>query len=337
MATIFDVARRAGVSKSTVSRVLNHPDSVKEKTRTAIERAIRELNYTPSYFAQGIRTGKTKTIAMLVPEYSNMFYSEMFRGVEDTALAHGYMVLVCNTERHSNSEEEYIEELLRRNVDGIIYNTYQINEKTIRYLQEISDKIPVVFMDRIFQKNAEISYVLTDGYNSTRKAVHYLFERGKRKIGYIRNTEDIAVIEERYQGYLQGLKDCGLPVKQEFIYRIEHEHEPDYIRLGRRAAKHYLKLSRRPDAIMAAIDTIAIGCLLQLRREGVQIPEEINVVGYDNISLSELIEPSLTTIAQPIRKLGQKAGEIVIAKINGEEIDHQVMYDGELVIRDTTN
>ena len=115
-------------------------------------------------------------------------------------------VLVCNTERHSNSEEEYIEELLRRNVDGIIYNTYQINEKTIRYLQEISDKIPVVFMDRIFQKNAEISYVLTDGYNSTRKAVHYLFERGKRKIGYIRNTEDIAVIEERYQGYLQGLK-----------------------------------------------------------------------------------------------------------------------------------
>lgn len=337
MATIFDVAKRAGVSKSTVSRVLNHPDSVKEKTRTAIERAIRELNYTPSYFAQGIRTGKTKTIAMLVPEYSNMFYSEMFRGVEDTALAHGYMVLVCNTERHSNSEEEYIEELLRRNVDGIIYNTYQINEKTIRYLQEISDKIPVVFMDRIFQKNAEISYVLTDGYNSTRKAVHYLFERGKRKIGYIRNTEDIAVIEERYQGYLQGLKDCGLPVKQEFIYRIEHEHEPDYIRLGRRAAKHYLKLSRRPDAIMAAIDTIAIGCLLQLRREGVQIPEEINVVGYDNISLSELIEPSLTTIAQPIRKLGQKAGEIVIAKINGEEIDYQVMYDGELVIRDTTN
>ncbi|WP_343248873.1 LacI family DNA-binding transcriptional regulator [Diplocloster hominis] len=337
MATIFDVAKRAGVSKSTVSRVLNHPDSVKEKTRTAIERAIRELNYSPSYFAQGIRTGKTKTIAMLVPEYSNMFYSEMFRGVEDVALAHGYMVLVCNTERHSNSEEEYIEELLRRNVDGIIYNTYQINEKTIRYLQEISDKIPVVFMDRIFHKNEGISYVLTDGYNSTRKAVHYLFERGKRNIGYIRNTEDIAVIEERYQGYLQGLRDCGLPVKQEFIYRIEHEHEPDYIRLGRRAAKHYLMLARRPDAIMAAIDTIAIGCLLQLRREGVRIPEEINVVGYDNISLSELIEPSLTTIAQPIRELGQKAGEIVIARINGEEIGHQVIYDGELVIRDTTN
>lgn len=337
MATIFDVARLAGVSKSTVSRVLNHPESVKEETRVAIEQAIRELNYSPSYFAQGIRTGKTKTIAMLVPEYTNVFYSEMFRGVEDVALRHGYMVLVCNTERHSNSEEEYIKELLKRNVDGIIYNTYQMNPKTIRYLQEISADVPVVFMDKIFKEEDQVSYVLTDGFNSTRRAVKYLYDRGKRDIGYIRNTEDIAVIEERYQGYLQGLKDCGLPVKQEYIYRIEHEHEPDYIKLGRRAAKHYLGLSKRPDAIMAAIDTIAIGCLLQLQKEKVKIPEEINIVGYDNISLSELIEPGMTTIAQPIRTLGQKAGEIVIAKINGEEIQDKVIYQAELVIRSTTN
>ena len=124
MSTIFDVAKAAGVSKSTVSRVLNGESGVKEATREAVEKAIRDLKYTPSYLAQGIRTGKTKTIAMVVPEYTNIFYNELFRGVEDTALKYGYMVFVCNTEGSRRSEIEYTEEILKRNVDGIIYNTY---------------------------------------------------------------------------------------------------------------------------------------------------------------------------------------------------------------------
>ena len=166
MSTIFDVAKAAGVSKSTVSRVLNGESGVKEATREAVERAIRELKYTPSYLAQGIRTGKTKTIAMVVPEYTNIFYNELFRGVEDTALKYGYMVFVCNTEGSRRSEIEYTEEILKRNVDGIIYNTYSNSEKMLNYLRSLSQKLPVVYTNHLFREDEPVSYVYTDGFES---------------------------------------------------------------------------------------------------------------------------------------------------------------------------
>lgn len=337
MSTIFDVAKAAGVSKSTVSRVLNGEEGVKEETRTAIEKAIKELKYSPSYFAQGIRTGRTKTIAMMVPEYTNIFYSEMFRGVEDVALEYGYMVLVCNTERHANAEVEYTKELLKRKVDGIIYNTYSNSEQMLDYLKQLSRQLPVVFSNKIFSDEKDIAYVHTDGFKGNRKAVHYLYERGKRRIGYIRNTSDISVIEERYEGYLQGLKDCGLPYREELIYRITQNKEPDYIKLGQEAAEYYINLNERPDAILAAIDTLAIGCVQRLLKRGLRVPQDMNVIGFDNISLSEMIEPPLTTISQPIRRMGQKAAEIVIAKIEGRETENHIVFDGELIVRETTD
>lgn len=336
MATILDVAKEAGVSKSTVSRVINNEGTVKPATRQVVEAAIKKLGYSPSYFAQGMRTGLTKTIAMVVPEYTNPFYSEMFRGVEDVALKYGYMVFVCNTERHAVSDIEYTKELLRRNIDGIIYNTYHRNDNVSDYLKKVSRQLPVVFMDKIFDDCSSVSYVYIDGDESVRKAVHYLYNQGHRKIGYILNSEDISVIQERYIGYLKGLEDCGLQADEKWVYRVRRENEPDYIKLGRDAARYYMSLSDRPDVIMAAIDMIGIGCIKELNALHVKIPEEMGVIGFDNISLSSLIEPALTTISQPIRKLGQTAAEIVIAKINGEEINDQVIFQGDLIVRETT-
>jgi len=337
MSTIFDVAKEAGVSKSTVSRVLNNEPGVKEATKARVMKAIKKLDYSPSYFAQGIRTGKTKTIALMVPEYTNVFYNEMFRGVEDIALQHGYMVLICNTERHANSEVEYIKELLKRSIDGIIYNTYDIREDFLQYLKEISDNVPVVFMNRVFRQNDDISYVVTDGFNSTRKAVHYLYSRGKRKIAYISNYRIISVTEDRYRGYLEGLRDCGLPVQDSFIYHVKHQKEPDYVKMGCEAAEYFAGLSEKPDAILAATDTFAIGCIQHFIKIGIRVPEDINIIGFDNISLSKLIQPSLSTVAQPIRQLGQKAAEIIISKINGISVDDKITYEGELIIRESTN
>lgn len=337
MSTIFDVAKAAGVSKSTVSRVLNGESGVKEETRAMVQKAIRDLKYSPSYLAQGIRTGKTKTIAMVVPEYTNVFYNEMFRGVEDVALEYGYMVFVCNTERSRNSEMEYIREILKRNVDGIIYNTYSNDEKMKSYLKELSGKLPVVFVNRIFTGNEDVAYVYTDGFSSNRKAVHYLYEKGRREIGYIRNTSDISVIEDRYEGYLQGLRDCGLPYKEEYVYRVKQSREPDYIMLGKEAALYYESLPHRPQALIAAIDTLAIGCVQQFQRDGIRVPQDINMIGFDNIALSSLMQPPLTTISQPIRLMGQKAAEIVIAKIDGKEIEDQIVFDGNLILRETTD
>lgn len=336
MITIFDVAKEAGVSKSTVSRVINKESPVREETRIAVESAIKKLGYSPSYFAQGIRTGRTNTIAMMVPEYSNVFYTEMFRGVEDVALKYGYMVLMCSTERHMNSEIEYTKELLKRNIDGIIYNSYHKNDSVSEYLKSISENLPVVFMNKIFDEPNDVAYVYTDGFSSTRKAVHYLYNQGKRKIGYVKNSEDISVIEDRYQGYLKGLEDCGLPFEEKWVYRVRRETEPDYVRLGGDAARYFLSLADRPDGILTAIDMIGIGCIKELNALKISIPKEITIIGFDNISLSSLIEPALTTISQPIRKMGQTAAEIVIAKINGEQINEHVVFEGDLIVRQTT-
>jgi LacI family transcriptional regulator len=336
MSTIFDVARAAGVSKSTVSRVLNGESGVKEETKNAVEKAIRELKYTPSYLAQGIRTGKTKTIAMVVPEYTNIFYNEMFRGVEDVALEYGYMVFVCNTERSRSSEMDYIKEILKRNVDGIIYNTYSNRKEMLDYMKDLSKKLPIVFTNKIFDEQDDVSYVYTDGFSSNRKAVHYLYEKGRRSIGYIRNTSDISVIEDRFEGYLQGLKDCGIPYEEKYVYRVKQSLEPDYIMLGQEAARYYEKLETLPDAIIAAIDTLAIGCVQQLQKDGIRIPEDVGVIGFDNVALSSLIQPPLTTIGQPIRRMGQKAAEIIIAKLDGKDVVDKVVFDGNLILRETT-
>lgn len=336
MVTIFDVAKEAGVSKSTVSRVINKDKRVKEETRELVENAIRKLNYSPSFMAQAIRTRKTHTIALMVPEYSNIFYSEMFRGVEDVALKYGYMVLVCNTERHAMSEIDYINELLKRNIDGIIYNTYRMNDKMADYLQEISERIPIVYMNKMYGMEGEYSCVYTDGFASTRKAVHYLYEKGCKKLGYVLNSEDITIIEDRYQGFVQGLEDCKLPFKEKWVYRVQRENEPDYIRLGQDAARYYASLTDRPDAIMTAIDMIGIGCVKEFHNSGIQIPGEISVVGFDNIFLGSLITPPLTTIGQPIRKMGQAAAEILIAQMDAPEEHKEVVFEGKLIVRETT-
>ena len=167
--------------------------------------------------------------------------------------------------------------------------------------------------------------------------MHFLYEKGRTTIGYIRNTTDISVIEDRYEGYLQGLRDCGIPFREEYVYRAKQSTEPDYIALGADAAKYYEGLDATPKAVIAAIDALAIGCVQQFQKDGIGIPEQVNVIGFDNISLSSLIQPPLTTISQPIRLIGQKAAEIIIAKLDGREIEDKVVFPGNLILRATTD
>lgn len=335
MATIFDVAKEAGVSKSTVSRVINNDECVKKETRDAVNAVIKKLNYSPSFMAQAIRTRKTHTIAFMIPEYSNIYYGEMFRGVEDIALEHGYMVLVCNTERHAMNEVEYAQELLKRNIDGIIYNTYRIKDDMAEYLRHVEQKIPVVYTNKPIHKDRNIPHVYTDGLPGTKNAVHYLHKKGKRKIGYVLDSEEINIITERFYGYLQGLEECGLQKNEDWVYRVRRKNDPDYINLGRNAAKYYLSLHDRPDAILTAIDMIGIGCVKELHETRIKMPEEISVIGFDNIFLSSLIEPPLTTIGQPIREMGQAAAKMLISMVEGKECRKTVVFKSNLIIRGT--
>ena len=331
MTTIHDIAKLVGVSKSTVSRVVSNQGYVKEETRLKIDQAMKELNYSPNYVARGMRTNKSSTIGLFIPDYSNPFYAELFKGIEQVTRKAGYVNLVCHTAEDPENELYYINELIKRQIDGIIFCTYNRSPEGIKYLKELSEKIPVVFMDPVF-KGLGFSYVVSDGFAGTKSAVSYLYEKNCQNIAYIQGPKIHAVTKERYKGYLEGLKAQGEEVQKQYIFEGDFSLDS-----GREAVRYFLSLDNKPDAIVAATDVMAIGALKELNKAGVSVPGEVMVVGFDNIPLSELMEPSLTTIAQPIKELGENAADLLLKKIrNPKTPNQQIVMHCSLIEREST-
>lgn len=336
MKTILDVAKMAGVSKSTVSRVLSG-GSVKPQTRKKITDAMESLHYVPSYFAQGIRTRRTKTLAMLVPDSANLFYIEIYRGAEKAAIENGYMVILCSTEGDPAKEIEIAQKLAARSIDGILYYTYEMNRKNVDFFLELSLHKPVVFMDYAFSQFKGISFVATDGYSGTKEAVKFLARKGRKKIAYIRMSKQVGVLGPRYDGYADGLLELSLPHRREWIYEPSINDAADYLKVGEDAARYFLSLDDRPDAIIAATDLLAIGVIKGLQKAGAAVPRDFAIVGFDNLSLSKIIEPDVTTIAQPLDLIGRTAAMLLIGKLKGETIvNERVVYLGKLIERRST-
>lgn len=331
MATIHDIARESGLSKSTVSRVISNQGYVKEETRLKIDKAMKKLDYTPNYAARGMRTNKSSTIGLFIPDYSNPFYSELFKGVEQVTRKAGYMNLVCHTAEDPEAEMFYVKELLKRQIDGIIFCTYNRSPEGLKYLKDLSGRLPIIFMDPVFEDQG-FSSVVSDGYNGSKNAVNYLHERGCKRIAYIKGPRIHAVTKERYKGYVDGLKALGKKAQQSYVFEGDFTLES-----GRKAVRAFWDLDEKPDAIIAATDVMAIGALKELNANHISVPEQIKVVGFDNIPLSELVEPSLSTIAQPIRDLGIQAAELLLKKIdNPDTPDQQVVMQCSIIERDST-
>ncbi len=335
MATIWDVAKLAGVSKSTVSRVMNN-GSVSEEARKAVLDAIKKLNYQPSCFAKNIRTQKSMTIAFMIPDASNFFYTEMFKVIEQVAYEREYMVILCDTQNSTEAELAYAEKLLQRRIDGLIYCTYKMDKEAQNYFVSLSRKLPVVFADYSFRIYEDISLVATEGYTSSRDAARFLYHKGCRHIAYINFPKDVQVTYPRYEGYLKGLEDCGLAPDPNLVYFPPCERTMSARDMGFNGAKHLLSSGVKVDAIMTAADPIAMGAIKYLKFQGVKMPEQIKVVGFDNNEVCEIIDPMLTTIAQPISKIGTTAAQILFNKIGGSTSEERVLFEGELVQRDST-
>ena len=336
MATIWDVAKLAGVSKSTVSRVINN-GSCSTEAREAVLSAIEKLNYQPSCFAQNIRTQKSMTIALMVPDVSNLFYTEIFKSVEEIAYSQKYMVTLCDTQNSPEFELKYAEKLLARKIDGLIYGTYKMNARTQDYFVRLSEELPMVFIDYAFKRYENISIVATEGYHSSRSAVKFLHNNGKRHIAYINFPRDVEVTLLRYEGYRKGLEDCGLPFSSKLVY-FPDARDGDLGRaIGFNGARALLDRNQEIDAIMVAADPLAVGAIKCLKQQGVKIPEEIGVIGFDNNGICEIIEPTLTTIAQPIRSVGATSAQILFNKINGVQNEtERVFFEGNLIQRNST-
>lgn len=329
MSTIYDVAKLAGVSKTTVSKILGGSKNVRPSTLERVNAAIKELDYVPSCFAQGMRKSATKTLAVLLPEQYNYGYMELLAGVEDYADRNGYMTFVCSTGRDGRYEEKYLKEMVRRKVDGILYFAYCRNEKSLAYLEHISDDIAVVVMDNVL-RGERLECIRVDGSGLTKQAVRYLADKGFRRIAYIRGLGAYDVTTERYQGYLDGLAENGIPFDAGLVQEAEFTMEG-----GAGAARALWP--QRPEAVVAATDMLALGALNWFEENGVRVPADVNLIGFDNIPLCIWSRPRLSTISQNQRQMGEIAVKHLLARMDEPDQEpSQLLLGGELILRETT-
>ncbi|ADL08508.1 LacI family DNA-binding transcriptional regulator [Thermosediminibacter oceani] len=329
MPTIEDIARLANVSIATVSRVFNNKPDVSEKTRERVLKIARELGYEPSMPARSLIKGKTRTVGLIVPDISNPYYSEIVRGIEDTCHSLRYNVILCNADNKREKEFEYIDILKNRWVDGVIFHCDYFSEE--HYEAFSRKKIPVVLAGRATVY--DVPYVTIDNFKAAFDAVNYLISLGHERIGIIHGPldgmkETIDSVD-RLMGYKKALSEAGLKIYNELIAEGDFKAKGGY-----EAARKILEAGVKPTAIFAVSDIMAIGALNAVFDFGLKCPDDVSVVGFDNIDLSEMTRPPLTTVAQPMYNIGAVAAEILINLINGESVERkQIILEHKLVIR----
>lgn len=308
---IRHIAKQAGVSVATVSRVLNHPENVAQKTRERIEKIIEETEYTPNWFARGLNFNKTGTIGLMIPHILNPVYMEIAKGVEDVAHQKGYIALMCNEENDGKKGKNYLEQLLKRRVDGIVFICSSLEERDFDLLEE--QNIPIVLIGE--HKNTTGQHVVSvDCQQAAKKAVKHLLDNGYEQIGMLYGTEPKVENEYKVAGYQKTLKKMGLPIREEFLREVDNSIEGGYL-----GAKKLVELKEPPQAIFTTSDYIAFGAMDAIKDKSLRIPEDVAVVGFDNIRMSNLVEPKLTTIEVPLHKMGVYGARLLFDIIEGEE------------------
>lgn len=310
MASLKDVAQYAGVSASTVSRVLSHKSYVNEKTREKVMAAVRVLNYTPNALAQGLKMGRSDTIAMMVPNIQNLMFPDIVRGVEDTARESGYTVILCNTDEDLEVEKAYIGDLRTRWVGGLIIASMTSKSTHIQKLRE--EGFPVVLTSRSYTR--EIDAVIIDNQRAGFEAANYLIRTGHRTIAFVRGRKELSIYADRYKGYCQALERHGIAYDDSLVIDETNRSGSLYHLIQQMLARGI-----RPDAILASNDPRAFVVMRALHDMGLSIPEDISVMGIDNVEISAIIQPPLSTVAQPLYEIGVLAAKKLIHQIQYKE------------------
>jgi DNA-binding LacI/PurR family transcriptional regulator len=327
---IKEIAKKAGVSVATVSRVLNHPDSVAPDTKERILNVIEESEYTPNWFARGLNFNKTDTIGLLIPNILNPSYMEIAKGVEDVAHQKDYTTLLCNAENAVEKERKYVDSLLKRRVDGIVLVSSLLENEDVEGIKK--QGIPVVLIGENRGDIKDVPIVRIDCEGAAYKAVRHLIDIGYKDIAIIYGTTPERENKRKIEGYNQALAEEGITEREEYIQEAANTIEGGYI-----AAKRLIDLKRRPRAIFTSSDLLAFGAIDAMKDHGIKVPEEVAFVGFDNIRMSNLIEPKLTTVEKPMHKMGVVGARLLfdIIDTKGEEdfSSREILLQSKLKIR----
>lgn len=327
MATMKDVARLAEVSTSTVSHVINNDRFVSEATRLKVEAAIETLNYVPSALARSLKLSQTNTIGMLITASSNPFYSELVRGVERSCFERGYSLVLCHTDGDEQRMNSNLETLLQKRVDGLLLLCTETHQPSATLIQRYPS-IPIVMMD--WAPYAGLSDLIQD--NSLlggELATRYLITQGYRRIACIAGPQDKTPSRLRLEGFRNAMTEAGLAIPNgyEVIGNFEFSGGFD-------AMCHLLALYPPPEAVFTGNDAMAVGAYHALHQAGLTIPQDMALVGYDDIELARYLTPPLTTIHQPKDELGKLAVDVLIHRMSSPELGQQrLRLTPELVIR----
>jgi LacI family transcriptional regulator len=330
MITIKDIAKQAGVSYATVSRALNNHPEINIETRKKIMRIAAEIGYQPNAIAQGLVKKETNTIGLIIPDITNPFYPEVARGIEDAANEAGYTIFLCNTNWKLQREENYLNVLRQKQVDGVIMAPASEERKHLKEVVTHWAK-NMVFINRV--NLGSVTSVLIDDIRGGRMAVEHLINKGYQKIAFVGGLADISSNRERFQGYQEALEAAGLKLNQAYIGGGDFKRAS-----GHQVTERLLQLDPRPDAIFAANDILALGVIQAIKEQGLRIPEDMAVIGFDDIEFAALPEIQLTTVMQPKYDMGKLALQTLVAQIKGEErmVARKIMLEPDLICRKTT-
>lgn len=325
---IHAVARLAKVSIATVSRTINQVPSVNPKMAKRVRDAIRELNYFPNTQARALVSGRSRLLGLIVSEITNPFFPELIQGFEDVAVEHGYEILIGSTNYEPERMQRCIRRMMERNAEGVAVMTFGIEQPL---LNQLADRhIPLVFVD-VAPEKPGISLLRVDYHHGIRQGVQHLAALGHRSIGFVTGPLRLHSARSRLSAFEQSLEECGLPIEKRLIVEGDHTMEG-----GIAAAERLLAEKRRPTAVLCSNDMLAIGVLHRVTRAGLRVPDDMSIIGFDDIRMAEMMMPPLTSIQMSRAELARAAVTALRAHVEKTSPQREYPIETRLVVRQST-
>ncbi|MEN8173069.1 MAG: LacI family DNA-binding transcriptional regulator [Chloroflexota bacterium] len=327
MPTIRDVAKLAGVAPITVSRVINNSGYVKDETRARVEAVIDELGYVPNMLGLSLRSKQTMTLAVIITDITNPFWTTVTRGIEDVAQANGYSIILCNTDESEEKQEQYLQMLLRRRIDGILMVPVTSKADPIKLVKK--QNIPVVVMDR-HVPGVDVDIVRSDTEEGAYQITKYLLSLGHQRIAMLAGPQSTSTATDRVDGYCRALRDAGLAKRDDHIFWGEFSIEAGY-----KTAQQMLTDLPDVTAFFAANNFIAIGAMQLLKEKNKRVPEDIALVTIDDIPPGFTLAPFFTVVTQPALEMGKQAAQLLLNRVDGtvNGVCQEIILPVQMIIR----